>query len=200
MMNRLRYGIRRYKRLAKFANRKKMEQTVRASRPGTFEFGFRGDFPEMADRMAVETTADRRQYTNVKKGHKLNHSVDGQMRENAPPFSDIGVHRNVAILLLVAWAFVLGAVLIVVNSSASNSAKLVSYQVERMEMLTTEYITLQGSIASRSSGVNVRQEAGRLGLISPQNSEQKYVSVPDAAVINPDVQGLRLDMASIFGQ
>ena len=200
MMNRLRYGIRRYKRLAKFANGKKMRQTVRASRPGTFEFGFRGDFPEMNDRMAVETTDDRRQYTDAQRGRKLNHSIDGEVRENARCFSDLGIRRNVAVALLVLWAFALGMGLIVVNSIASSSAKRVSQQVERMELLATEYVTLQGSIASRSSGVNVRQEAGRLGLITPQSADQKYVSVPDAAVINPDTYGLRLDMASIFGQ
>ena len=59
---------------------------------------------------------------------------------------------------------------------------------------------IRSEIASRSSGVNVRQEALRIGLKRSTGAANAYVDVPSDAVIDPATYGLMRDTASVFGQ
>lgn len=194
-------GMRRYKRSSGYVSRKRMKQTIMASRPGNRGFRFTGeDYPAGNDRMPVEVRGNRRRYISGNGEKPINETVGNRIRERADICNSKGMHRGLATVLLTLWVVGLCVVLLCENSANAGVSKRLSQQAARMEMLTNESAALQSAIASRSSDINVRQEAGRLGLTNSQGIPQKYISVPDTAVFNPASYGLKLDTASIFGQ
>lgn len=193
-------GMRRYKRSSRFVDRKKMKQTVRASRPGNRGFSFTGEYPEADSYKVLEPQGMRRHYTQPSSEPVIHATVGSSVTNRVPVISKHGVHWGVALALLTLWVMLLSGVLVYAYSNNSGVSKRLSQQTVRMATLTNDTAALQGAIANRSSGVNVRQEAVRLGLVNSQGMEQRYVSVPEAAVFNPSNYGLRLNTASIFGQ
>lgn len=200
MLSALFSGMHRYTRVAEYANRKKMKQTVRANRPGSVDFSFTGEFPEAEDWTPVEAIGRRRSYTQPAYATGIDDAVGTEDVGRQSIFSEHGVRLGAAVAMLMVLAVSL--CLIWVSAYAQNAAvaKRLSQQEVRMETLTEEAAILRGEIATRSSGVNVRQEAIRIGLKSANGISAEYVQVPSDAVIDPSSYGLRRDMASVFGQ
>ena len=193
-------GMRRYTRSSGYVNRKKMKQTIRAGRPGNLGFHFTGDFPESEDWTPVEAVRRPRSYTSPAQDGGVSQAVGVGVSERLPTFSRYGVRLGMGVALLAVWVAILCGVLISAYSVNAGLSKRLAQQAVRMEVLQEDSITLQSEIARRSSGVNVRQEAVRIGLTSSRGMPTEYVSVPDSAVIDPASYGLRTDTAVVFGQ
>jgi hypothetical protein len=104
------------------------------------------------------------------------------------------------VAMLVVLAAVLGGAWVMAHADNAGVAKRLAQQETRMQTLEMQTTTLRSEIASRSSGVNVRQEAVRIGLRNSRGTQSAYVDVPDAATIDPANFGLQRDTASVFGQ
>lgn len=193
-------GMHRYTRSSRYVNRKKMKQTIRASRPGNQGFHFTGDFPEAEDWTPVEATRRPRSYTSPAYEGGVSDAVSGRVSERLPTFSRYGVRMGMGVALLTLWVALLCGVLISAYSTNAGLSKRLAQQAVRMETLSEDSITLQSEIAKRCSGVNIRQEAVRIGLTSSRGMAAEYVSVPASAVIDPASYGLRTDVGSVFGQ
>lgn len=201
MLSALFSGMHRYTRSSRYVNRKKMKQTIRASRPGNQGFSFTGEFPEAEDWMPVEAMRRPRSYTSPAQDGGVNDAVNSSVSERLPIVSRYGVRLGAGVALLTLWVALLSAVLIGAYSVNAGLSKGLAQQAVRMETLSEDSITLQSEIASRSSGVNVRQEAVRIGLTSSRGMDTEYITVPENAVIDPASYGLlRQDVASVYGQ
>ena len=106
----------------------------------------------------------------------------------------------IPVAMLVVLAAVLGGAWVMAHADNAGVAKRLAQQETRMQTLEMQTTTLRGESASRSSGVNVRQEAVRIGLRNSRGTQSAYVDVPDAATIDPANFGLQRDTASVFGQ
>lgn len=199
MLSALWTGMRRYTRSSRYVDRKKMRQTIRANRPGNQGFSFTGDFPEATDWLPVEATRRPRCYTR-QADNGVSDVVTARVDERLPVFSRYGVRMGVAIPMLILFALLLGAIWMGAYAANAGVSQRLAQQEARAENLQQTAITLEGEIARRSSGINVRQEALRIGLKSSRGMSLTYVDVPDAAVVDPATYGLRQDVASVFGQ
>ncbi|MBR3763848.1 MAG: hypothetical protein IKK57_04755 [Clostridia bacterium] len=193
-------GMHRYTRSSRYVSRKKMKQQVRANRPGNQGFTFTGEYPEAESWQPVEIGRRSRSYMTPGDEIHMSAVVDGTLTERLPVVSSRGVRLGPAIaallvlVALLAWIW-MGAYTV----NAGISARL-SQQTVRMASLDNTAASLESEIALRCSGVNVRQEAARIGLKSSRGMTSQYVSVPEGAVINPANYGVRQDTASILGQ
>lgn len=194
-------GMRRYTRSSGYVNRKKMKQTIRANRPGNQGFRFKGDnFPETYDWQPVEAMRGPRSYMNPSSEGGMSSVVTSDVKERMPVFSRYGVRLSVAIPMLALFALLLCAIWMGLYSVNAELASRVAQQSARIENLQETAVTLESEIAMRTSGINVRQEAARIGLKSSRGMSSKYVSVPAGMAVNPASYGLRQDVASLLGQ
>ncbi|MBQ2952689.1 MAG: hypothetical protein IJE07_03960 [Clostridia bacterium] len=194
-------GMHRYTRSSSYVNRKKMKQTIRASRPGNQGFVFTGDdFPGERDWLPVEAVRQPRSYMQPVGPGSVNDSVRSQVNERVPVISRYGVRMNVAIVMLALFALLLCGVWMCFYAGNAGASSRLAEQAVRMESLQQTSVTLESEIAMRSSGINVRQEATRIGLKSSRGMSMNYISVPSAAEVNPATYGLRQDVASLLGQ
>lgn len=200
MLSEMFSGMRRYKRVARFVDRKKMKQTVKATRIGRQSISFTGDFPEAGDWTPVETFGCRRSYMQPAREQGLERVIGTEDVGRLSIFSEHGVRLGAAVAMLVVMAAVLGGAWVMAHADNAGVAKRLAQQETRMQTLETQTTTLRSEIASRSSGVNVRQEAVRIGLRNSRGTQSAYVDVPDAATIDPANFGLQRDTASVFGQ
>lgn len=200
MLSEMFSGMRRYKRVARFVDRKKMKQTVKATRIGRQSISFTGDFPEAGDWTPVETFGCRRSYMQPAREQGLERAIGTEDVGRLSIFSEHGVRLGAAVAMLVVLAAVLGGAWVMAHADNAGVAKRLAQQETRMQTLETQTTTLRSEIASRSSGVNVRQEAVRIGLRNSRGTQSAYVDVPDAATIDPANFGLQRDTASVFGQ
>ena len=193
-------GMRRYTRSSKYVDRKKMKQTVKANRPGNMGFHFTGEFPEAEDWTPVEALGRSRSYMCPSDERGARRAVGSEDVGRPGLFSEHGMRLSAAIVMLMVLGLFLCGVWVDAFATNAGVSKRLAEQSARMESLRNEAVTLQSEIASRSSGVNVRQEATRIGLKSPRDMDMEYVDVPVDAVIDPASYGLQRDMASVFGQ
>lgn len=193
-------GMHRYTRSSRYVSRKKMKQQVRANRPGNQGFTFTGEYPEAESWQPVEIGRRSRSYMTPGDEIHMDAVVDGTLSERLPLVSDRGVRLGPAIVILVALAVLLAWIWMGVYTVNAGLSNRLSQQTLRMVTLENTAATLESEIAMRCSGVNVRQEAARIGLKSSHGMAAQYISVPEGAVIDPANYGVRQDAASIFGQ
>ena len=193
-------GMRRYKRVARFVDRKKMKQTVRTNRSNGQSISFSGDFPEAGNWTPVEAFGCRRSYMQPAAEKGIERVVGSEDVGRLSLFSEHGVRLGAGVTMLVVLAAVLCGIWVWTYSQNSGVSKRLAMQETRMVSLAEESTTLRSEIASRSSGVNVRQEALRIGLKRSTGAANAYVDVPSDAVIDPATYGLMRDTASVFGQ
>lgn len=193
-------GMHCYTRSSKFVNRKKMKQTVKANRPGNQGFSFTGEFPEAEDWTPVEAMGRRRSYMSPSDVQNARGAVSAQDVGREGICSEHGMRLSVALALLFVFGALLCSVWLSAYSVNAGVSKRLAQQDVRMETLNVEATTIRSEIASRSSGVNVRQEALRIGLKNSRGMDLEYVDVPADAVIDPTSYGLQRDMASVFGR
>lgn len=201
MLSTLFTGMHRYTRSSGYVNRKKMKQTIKAKRPGNQGFSFTGDdYPEAQDWLPVEAVRAPRCYTRPCAGGGVNDAVNEQVNERLPVISRYGVRMGVAIPMLALFALLLCGIWMGMYSVNAGVASRLTQQSVRMETLEQTAVTLQSEIAMRCSGINVRQEATRIGLKSSRGMALEYINVPAGVVIDPAAYGLRQNTASVFGQ
>ena len=200
MLSEMFSGMRRYKRVARFVDRKKMKQTVKATRIGRQSISFTGDFPVAGDWTPVETFGCRRSYMQPAREKGMERAIGTEDVGRLSIFSEHGVRLGAAVAMLVVLAAVLGGAWVMAHADNAGVAKRLAQQETRMQTLEMQTTTLRSEIASRSSGVNVRQEAVRIGLRNSSGAQSAYVDGPDAATIDPANFGLQRDTASVFGQ
>ncbi len=200
MPGRFSMGMQRYTRLSDYIDRKKMNRTKRANRPGNQGFTFTGDFPEAHDWQPVEAQRFRRSYTDPSGDGGVSDVVAAQVEERLPLVSRYGVRTGLAVTVLAVFAALLCALWVGAYSVNAGLSRQLAQQEVRVETLTQSGVQLRSEIAVASSEVNVRQEAVRIGLRSSHGMAWEYVSVPTNAVIDPASYGLRQNTASIFGQ
>lgn len=193
-------GMHRYTRSSRYVSRKKMKQQVRANRPGNQGFTFTGEYPETDSWQPVEIGRQSRSYMTPGDEIHMSGIVDGSLTERLPVVSGHGVRLGPAIVMLTVFVALLAWIWMGAYSVNAGLSARMSQQTGRMVTLQNTAASLESEIALRCSTVNVRQEAARIGLKSSRGMVSQYVSVPDAAVINPANYGVRQDTASIFGQ
>ena len=193
-------GMHRHTRPAAYADKKMKRRAAKASRPGSYGFSFTGEFPEMPDWQPVEATERRRRYA-VASGQTGSYRAvgsDGTMR--IPVINRYGVRLGPAIILLVLLAALLAGLVVMQFSENTRMAKLLSEQVERMDSLAAETNTTLSEITIQSSGMNIRQEATRIGLMSSHGVVREYLDVPADALFGPGTMGGTQDLASVWAQ
>ena len=190
----------RHTRSAQYADRKGMQRDVRANRPGAHGFSFTGDFPEAEDWQPVEAATHRRRYSEPSGNTGAYRVVDDAVTDRLPVVNRYGIRLGPALVLLVVLASLLGSITVMAYSGNSSVTKRLAEQEERMIVLNNEVGLIQGEISYRSNGVNVRQEASRIGLVSSKDVAVEYISVPANAVYGLGTAVGAQDMASIWGQ
>lgn len=193
-------GMHRHTRPAAYADKKMKRRAVKASRPGSYGFSFTGDFPEMPGWQPVEATERRRRYA-VASGQTGSYRAvgsDGTMR--MPIINRYGVRLGPAVIALVLLAALLAGFIVWQFSENTRVSKLLSEQTARMDSLAIEAYTTLNEITVQSSGVNIRQEATRIGLMSSRGVVVEYLDVPADAVFSPGAAGGTQDLASVLGQ
>jgi len=192
-------GMHRHTRPAAYADKKAKRRAVKSSRPGSYGFSFTGEFPEMGDWQPVEATERRRRYA-VANGQTGSYQAVG--REDAqriPVINRYGVRLGPAVILLVVLAALLAGFIVMQVAENTRMAKLLNEQVVRMDALAIEANTTLNQITLQSSGVNIRQEASRIGMRSARGVVVEYLNVPEDAVFAPGNGGTH-DLASVWGQ
>lgn len=193
-------GMHRYKRVARYADRKGMKETIKASRTARTSIDFNGDFPQADQWTPVESFPISRDYTRPSRDSGVNDVVRPDHLERRRVFSEHGVLLGPAVAMLTLLAVLLGIWWGVEFAENMNVSKRLAAQESRMESLRTEEVLIKGQIATRCSSVNVRQEALRIGMKNTRGMATKDLELPQNAVIDPDNYGLRRDTASVFGQ
>lgn len=192
-------GMHRHTRPAAYADKKMKRRAVKASRPGSYGFSFTGEFPEMPDWQPVEATERRRRYAvaNGQTGSYQAVGSDGTMR--MPAINRYGVRLGPAVAMLVVLAVLLAGFIVFQYAENTRMAKLLSEQVTRMDALAVEANTTLNEITLQSNGVNIRQEAMRIGLVNSRGVAVEYLDVPEDAVFAPGTNGTQ-NLASVWGQ
>ena len=193
-------GMHRHTRSSKYMDRKAMKRTVKANRPGSHGFSFTGEFTDAAEWAPVEAIGRRRCYM---KATGENSAVDAVMNdsvERLPIVNRYGVRLGAALVFFVVFGVLLAGTAVMAYAQNTGVAKRLAQQAARMETLNENAATLQSEIAFRSNGVNIRQEAVRIGLKSSRGTDVVYVDVPADAVLSLGAYGTAQDMASVFGQ
>ncbi len=199
MLSALFSGMHCHTRSSKYVDRKKMKRTVKANRPGSNGFSFTGEFPEVQDWTPVEALGRRRSYTS-RMDDGIAEVVKTESVERLPVVNRYGVRRGTALVALVVFAVMLASMGLMAYADNISVSKRLDQQTKHMGDLTETTKNLQGDIASRSNGVNIRQEAMRIGMKKSQGMDVVYLYVPSDAVLDPGVFGMTQDMASILGQ
>lgn len=192
-------GMHRHTRPAAYADKKMKRRAVKAGRPGSYGFSFTGEFPETPGWTPVEATERRRRYAvpNGQTGSYRAVGSEGTMR--IPVINRYGVRLGPAVIVLVLLAALLAGFIVWQCSENSRMSKLLSDQLIRLDSLTAEANTTLNEISVQSSGVNIRQEATRIGLMNSHGVVVEYLDVPEDAVFAPGVGGTQ-DLASVVGQ
>ena len=193
------YGMHRHTRSSKYVDRKKMKRTVKASRPGTHGFSFTGEFPETHDWMPVEATSRRRNYTRNNGDTNGYRAVSSEDTTRLPVVNRYGVRVGAALVFFVVLGVLLAGTLVMAYAENAAVSKRLAQQTARIETLSEEANTTLSEIANRSNGVNIRQEASRIGLRSSRGMSVEYLDVPVNAVIGPGAVGTVQDLASVWG-
>ena len=177
-----------------------MKRTVRATRPGSQGFSFTGEFPEMENWRPVEATGHRRDYTRPSVEKSTYRAVGNEDTNRLPIVNRYGVRFGAAMVYFVVLGVLLAGTAIWVSAgNAGVSMRLASQEFRMEELNETSSVTLS-EIARRSSGVNIRQEAVRMGLISSKGVNVHYLEAPaDAVITLPDQTAIQ-SLASIWGQ
>lgn len=199
MLSALFTGMHRHTRSSKYVDRKAMKRTVKANRPGNQGFSFTGEFPEMADWTPVEAQGRRRSYTRPAGHVNAVHVVGHEDVERMPVVNRYGVRLGAALVFFVVLGSLLAGTALLVNADNAGVAKRLSQQEVRVAYLQEESATINSEISFRSNGLNVRQEAMRIGLRSSENMQVIYLDVPSNAVYSRDTYAAQ-NMASILGQ
>lgn len=193
-------GMHRHTRPAAYADKKMKRQAVKASRPGSYGFSFTGEFPETSGWQPVEATERRRRYA-VASGQTGSYQAvgrDGTVR--IPVINRYGVRLGPAVIALVVLAALLAGCVVWQFSENTRMGKLLSEQAARMDSLAIEANTTLNEITLQSNGVNIRQEATRIGLMSSRGVVVEYLNVPEDAVFSPGTAGGTQDLAAVWGQ
>ncbi|MGN0794084.1 MAG: hypothetical protein ACI4MG_06365 [Aristaeellaceae bacterium] len=193
-------GMHRHTRPAAYADKKMKRRAVNASRPGAYGFSFTGEFPEMSDWQPVEATDRRRRYA-MPNGQTGSYQALG--RESAAPMRAVnryGICLRPAIVMLTVLALLLSGLVVYQYAENARIAKLLSEQTQRMDKLAVEANTTLSDIAAQSNGVNIRQEATRIGLKSSRGVAVEYLSVPEDAMFGPGISSGTQDLANIWVQ
>lgn len=193
-------GMHRHTRLSRYVDKRKMKRTVRATRPGAQGFSFTGEFPEMENWRPVEATGRRRDYTRPSVEKSTYRAVGNEDTTRLPIVNRYGVRFGAAMVYFVVLGVLLAGTAIWASAGNAGVSMRLAAQERRMEELNETSSSTLSEIARRSSGVNIRQEAGRIGLMSSHGMDVKYLEVPEDATIGPGTLSTTQDMASIWGQ
>ena len=203
MLSEMFSGMRRYKRVARFVDRKKMKQTVKATRIGRQSISFTGDFPEAGDWTPVETFGCRRSYMQPAREQGLERVIGTEDVGRLSIFSEHGVRLGAAVAMLVVLAAVLGGAWVMAHADNAGVAKRLAQQETRMQTLETQTTTLRSEIASRSSGVNVRQEAVRIAeeeRLRAIEEEKARKEAEQQAAIEAEERKLKTKIRHVLGR
>ncbi len=192
-------GMHRHTRPAAYADKKMKRRAVKSSRPGSYGFSFTGEFPEMSDWQPVEATERRRRYAAPSGQTGSYQAVGSEDAMRIPAVNRYGVRLGPAVILLVVIAALLAGFIVMQIAENTRMSKLLNEQVARMDTLAIEANTTLNEITLQSSGVNIRQEATRIGLHSSRGVVVEYLHVPENAVFAPGAGGTQ-DLASVWGQ
>lgn len=192
-------GMHRHTRSSKYVDRKKMKRTVKASRPGTHGFSFTGEFPETEDWTPVEAKSRRRNYTQSNGDTGVYRAVSSEDTMRLPVVNRYGVRLGAALVFFVVFGVLLAGTAVLAYAENAAVSKRLAQQAARMETLSEEANATLSEIAYRSNGVNIRQEASRIGLKSSRGMSVEYLEVPVDAVIGPGAVGTVQDMANVWG-
>lgn len=177
-----------------------MKRTIRATRPGAQGFSFTGEFPEIENWRPVEATGRRRDYTRPSVEKSTYRAVGNEDTNRLPIVNRYGVRFGAAMVYFVVLsALMAGLSIWAYAGNAGVSMRLAAQETRVKELNTTANETIS-EIARRSSGVNIRQEAGRIGLMSSRGMDVKFLEVPEDATIGPGTLTTTQDMANIWGQ
>lgn len=192
-------GMHRHTRSSKYMDRKAMKRTVKANRPGNLGFSFTGEFPEVSDWAPVEAQSRRRSYTrSTGRVHAVN-TIAHEKTERLPVVNRYGVRLGAALVFFVVFGSLLAMTALMVSAGNGSVVTRLEQQTARRNELIEEQSTLAGEIAFRSNGLNVRQEAMRIGLRSSENMQVIYLDVPTNAMHSQDSFAAQ-NMANILGQ
>lgn len=200
MLNAAFSGMHRHTKPAAYADKKMKRRAVKAARPGSYGFSFSGEFPEAPDYMPVQATDRRRRYVEPsgQTGSYEPVGSDGTMR--IPMVNRYGIRLLPAIVMLVLLASVLAGFVVMQYAENTRISKQLSAQTYRMDELAVEINATLNQITQQSNGVNIRQEAMRIGLHSSRGVVVEYLDVPADAVFGPDMTVDSSNMASVLGQ
>ncbi len=201
MMTRLFSHARRFTRVAPYQDKRGMRERMYTQRPGNHDFSFTGEFPEEQDDKPVQVAGGLRAYAGTGMGR--NTQPMGRMDTAHRHGIELGsVHRSVVIAAALAVLLSMGGLQLRYQSEISQQAKSYSSAFARMEELEERSAELEKQIAQRTNDVNIRQEAVRLGLISPQGISATPLHVPDEELITPaaDAAANAESLAIIFGR
>lgn len=201
MLSAILTGMHRHTRPAAYADRSQQRRTAQAARrPGAYGFSFTGEFEEAPSYVPVEAAARRRRYSEPsgKTGSYRAVGSDGTMR--IPAINRYGVRIGPALAMLTMLAVLLAGVILWQNAENTRMSKLIDAQNARIISLGSEANETLSDITLRSSGVNIRQEATRIGLMSSRGVPVKYLNVPPEAVYGPGAFVGTQELASVWGQ
>lgn len=193
-------GMHRHTRPAAYADKRMKRRPVKSSRPGAYGFSFTGEFPEAGSWQPVEATERRRRYA-VPSGQTGSYRAvgsEGAMR--IPVINRYGIRLGPAMIILFMVAVLLAGVIVWQVSENSRMSKMLSAQLERMDSLAVETNTTLNEITIQSSGVNIRQEATRIGLMNSRGVVTEYLEVPEDALFAPGTASSSADLASVWGR
>lgn len=193
-------GMHRHTRPAAYADKKQRKRAVKASRPGSYGFSFTGEFPEAPGFQPVEATERRRRYAVANGQTSSYQAVGSSDTVRIPTFNRYGVRLGAGAAMLIVLAVLLAGFVVYQYAENTRVAKMLSEQVTRMDTLAAEANTTLNAITLQSMGVNIRQEATRIGLRSSRGVEVEYLDVPADAVFGPGAVNNTQDMASVWGQ
>jgi len=191
-------GMHRHTKPAAYAD-KRQQRAARMNRPGAYGFSFTGEFPEASSFQVVEATERRRRYTVPNGQTSAYQAVGSSGTMRIPTINRYGVRLGAAVVLLIVLAALLGGTVVMQVSQNTHLAKSLSEQTKRIDALAAEANTTLNAITQQSLGVNIRQEAGRIGLRSSRGMDVEYLDVPVDAVFGPGAANAQ-DMASVWGQ
>lgn len=200
MLSAYMHGMHRHTRPSAYADKKQQRRSAQStSRPGAYGFSFSGEFPEAPSAMPVEAAGRRRHYTAPSGQTGSYQAVGSQGTMRLPAINRYGVRLGPAIVLFVFFAALLAGLVVWQYAGNTRLSKLISEQEQRMVNLGAEADQTLSEISVQSSGVNIRQEATRIGLKSSRGVTVEYLNVPKDAVFGPGAGGVQ-DMASVLGQ
>lgn len=191
-------GMHRHTRLSRYVDKKKMKRTIQATRPGSQGFSFTGEFPEMEGWKPVEATSHRRDYTRPDVEKSTYRAVGNEDAGRLPVVNRYGVRFGAAMVYFAVLAVLLAGVSLWAYAGNAGVSKRLAMQESRIVELENTASSTWSEITRRSSGVNIRQEASRIGLKSSRGMDVTYLEVPEDATIGPGTVSTTQDMAYVW--